>query len=153
MSSLSMVNTSAGISQNNENNGDGINAIFEEYANKLLEYENITEEVEWNELTASEFVTSIQTTIGNIIFFPKYMKTYYIIQMTLYVIHDIYPFSNLFLSSGYGNIVPVTFEGRLVTMIFAIISIPVNYWYIFKLGSLFAATVMTMVRRINKKLR
>ena len=76
MSSLSMVNTSAGISQNNENNGDGINAIFEEYANKLLEYENITEEVEWNELTASEFVTSIQTTIGNMIFFPKYMKTY-----------------------------------------------------------------------------
>ena len=78
MSSLSMVNTSytAGTSQNNTNSGDGINAIFEEYANKLLEYENITEEVEWNELTASEFVTSIQTTIGNIIFIPKYMKTY-----------------------------------------------------------------------------
>ena len=77
MSSLSMVNTSAGTSQNINNNGDGINAIFEEYANKLLEYENITEEVEWNELTASEFVTSIQTTIGNIIFIPKYMKTYH----------------------------------------------------------------------------
>ena len=79
MSSLSMVNTSytAGTSRNNTNSGDGINAIFEEYANKLLEYENITEEVEWNELTASEFVTSIQTTIGNIIFIPKYMKTYY----------------------------------------------------------------------------
>ena len=72
MSSLAMVNTSAGNYQNNT--GDGINAIFEEYANKLLEYENITEEVEWNELTASEFVTSIQTTIGNIIFIPKYMK-------------------------------------------------------------------------------
>ena len=73
MSSLSMVNTSSrtGTSQNNNNNGDGINAIFEEYANKLLEYENITEEVEWNELTASEFVTSIQTTIGNIFFIPK----------------------------------------------------------------------------------
>ena len=68
MSSLAMVNTSytGGTSQNNT--GDGINAIFEEYANKLLEYENITEEVEWNELTASEFVTSIQTTIGNITF-------------------------------------------------------------------------------------
>ena len=75
MSSLSMVNTSSGIPQNNT--GDGINAIFEEYANKLLEYENITEEVEWNELTASEFVTSIQTTIGNIIFIPKYIKAYY----------------------------------------------------------------------------
>ena len=79
MSSLSMVNTSytAGTSHNNTNSGDGINAIFEEYANKLLEYENITEEVEWNELTASEFVTSIQTTIGNLIFIPKYMKIYY----------------------------------------------------------------------------
>ena len=79
MSSLAMVNTSytAGNYQNNTNSGDGINAIFEEYANKLLEYENITDEVEWNELTASEFVTSIQTTIGNLIFIPKYMKTYY----------------------------------------------------------------------------
>ena len=75
MSSLSMVNTSSGTSQNTT--GDGINAIFKEYANKLLEYENITEEVEWNELTASEFVTSIQTTIGNIIFILKNMKTYY----------------------------------------------------------------------------
>ena len=84
MSSLSMVNTSSGISQNNT--GDGINAIFEEYANKLLEYENITEEVEWNELTASEFVTSIQTTIGNIIFIPKYMKTYYIIHVYYLII-------------------------------------------------------------------
>ena len=38
--------------------------IFEDYAQKLFENANITEEIEWNELTASEFVTSIQTTIG-----------------------------------------------------------------------------------------
>ena len=86
MSSLSMVNTSSGTSQNNT--GDGINAIFEEYANKLLEYENITEEVEWNELTASEFVTSIQTTIGNIIFIPKYMKTQFIHVYYLIILID-----------------------------------------------------------------
>ena len=54
---------------------------------------------------------------------------------------------------GYGNIYPVTFEGKLVTMIFAIIGIPINYWYIFKLGSLFAATVMTLVRSCYKKMR
>ena len=54
---------------------------------------------------------------------------------------------------GYGNIVPVTFEGRLLTIFFAIFSIPVNYWYIFKLGSLFAGTVMTLVHAIRKKLR
>ena len=40
--------------------------MFEDYASKLLQYGNITDEVEWNELTANEFVTSIQTTIGNI---------------------------------------------------------------------------------------
>ena len=40
--------------------------IFEEYAQKLFENANITDEIEWNELTSSEFVTSIQTTIGNI---------------------------------------------------------------------------------------
>ena len=89
MSSLSMVNTSAGTSQNNT--GDGINAIFDEYANKLLEYENITEEVEWNELTASEFVTSIQTTIGNIIFNAvlKVLKTlsFFPIHLCLSLIH------------------------------------------------------------------
>ena len=38
--------------------------IFEDYAKKLFENANITDEIEWNELTASEFVTSIQTTIG-----------------------------------------------------------------------------------------
>ena len=40
-------------------------SIFEEYAKKLFEEVNITDEIEWNELTASEFVTSIQTTIGS----------------------------------------------------------------------------------------
>ena len=54
---------------------------------------------------------------------------------------------------GYGNIVPVTFEGKVVTLIFAIIGIPINYWYIFKLGSLFAATVMTLVRSCHKKMK
>ena len=40
-------------------------SIFEEYTRKLFEHANITDEIEWNELTSSEFVTSIQTTIGN----------------------------------------------------------------------------------------
>ena len=42
--------------------------MFDDYASKMLEYGNITDEVEWNELTANEFVTSIQTTIGNTYF-------------------------------------------------------------------------------------
>ena len=54
---------------------------------------------------------------------------------------------------GYGNIVPVTFEGRLFSMIFAIISVPVNYWYIFKLGSLFCAVAMAIINNIVRKFR
>ena len=42
--------------------------MFDDYAHKMLQYQNITDEVEWNELTANEFVTSIQTTIGNTLF-------------------------------------------------------------------------------------
>ena len=42
-------------------------AKFDVYGRKMSKYGNITDEVEWNLLTANEFVTSIQTTIGNII--------------------------------------------------------------------------------------
>ena len=44
-----------------------VKPLFDEYERKVSEYGNITEEVEWNELTASEYVASIQTTIGNIL--------------------------------------------------------------------------------------
>ena len=42
-----------------------INKDFDEYRQKISHYANTTDEVEWNELTANEFVISIQTTIGN----------------------------------------------------------------------------------------
>ena len=44
----------------------GMKEMFDEYADKMLEYVDIADEIDWNELTASEFVTSIQTTIGNL---------------------------------------------------------------------------------------
>ena len=44
----------------------GMKVMFDEYANKMLEYVDIADEIDWNELTASEFVTSIQTTIGKL---------------------------------------------------------------------------------------
>ena len=49
--------------------------MFEDYASKMLQYGNITDEVEWNELTANEFVTSIQTTIGNTYFTISFQAT------------------------------------------------------------------------------
>ena len=42
-----------------------IKTVFDEYGNKMSQHGNTTDEIEWNELTANEFVTSIQTTIGN----------------------------------------------------------------------------------------
>ena len=64
--SLSLVNnySSKVMSQNKNANWLEIIAMFEEYADKLNQYENIPEPVEWTALTANEFVTSIQTTIG-----------------------------------------------------------------------------------------
>ena len=49
--------------------------IFEEYTRKLFEHANITDEIEWNELTSSEFVTSIQTTIGIQLKYDMYIFT------------------------------------------------------------------------------
>ena len=46
-------------------NNSFINKTFDEYGKKMSQYVNTTDEVEWNELTANEFVISIQTTIGN----------------------------------------------------------------------------------------
>ena len=40
-------------------------------------------------------------------------------------------------SSGNGDIVPKTFEGKIFTIAYATIGIPIFMWYIFKLGVLF----------------
>ena len=38
---------------------------FDKYGKKMSQYGNTADEIEWNEVTANEFVTSIRTTIGN----------------------------------------------------------------------------------------
>ena len=58
---VSIVNNTFGFKKSNS----FINKAFDEYTQKMSHYVNTTDEVEWNELTANEFVTSIQTTIGN----------------------------------------------------------------------------------------
>jgi hypothetical protein len=45
-------------------------------------------------------------------------------------------------SLGYGDIVPETFWGKLFTLLYAIVSIPVFMWYVFKLGGVFRLVFM-----------
>lgn len=45
-------------------------------------------------------------------------------------------------TTGYGDIVPVTTGGRVFTVAYALIGIPVFMWYIVKLGGLFRLLVM-----------
>ncbi len=51
-------------------------------------------------------------------------------------------------TSGYGDIVPVTTEGKVFTLAYALYGIPVFIWYIVKLGALFRVIVMRFVRHV-----
>lgn len=53
----------------------------------------------------------------------------------------------LMLFSGYGNIVPNTFEGRLFCIIFAIIGIPFTLTVIADYGNLFANSVSIIAKK------
>ena len=45
-------------------------------------------------------------------------------------------------SLGYGDIVPMTLEGKVLTLFYALYGIPVFMWYVVKLGALFRVLVM-----------
>ncbi len=45
-------------------------------------------------------------------------------------------------TTGYGDIIPVTGWGKLFTVLYAFVGIPVFMWYIVKLGALFRLIVM-----------
>ena len=47
---------------------------------------------------------------------------------------------------GYGDIVPSTVEGKILTIFYALYGIPVFLWYIIKLGALFRVVVMRFLR-------
>ena len=55
--------------------------------------------------------------------------------------------SQLF-SLGYGDIVPVTFAGKVCTILYAMYGIPIFIWYIVKLGALFRVLVMRLINGI-----
>ena len=46
------------------NHTQQVNSLFDEYAEKMSTFGNSSDEVEWNILTANEFVSSIQQTTG-----------------------------------------------------------------------------------------
>lgn len=83
---------------------------FEEYQDRIKAYQTIPEEIQWEMLSASAFVTGVSTT------------------------------------TGYGDIVPSTVEGKILTIFYALYGIPVFLWYIIKLGALFRVVVMRFLR-------
>ncbi|TRY80154.1 hypothetical protein TCAL_17392 [Tigriopus californicus] len=48
-------------------------------------------------------------------------------------------------TTGYGDIVPVTFWGKLFTLGYALVGIPIFMWYIVKLGGVFRLLVMKAI--------
>ena len=47
-------------------------------------------------------------------------------------------------TTGYGDIVPVTPEGKMLTLAYALFGIPIFFWYISKLGNLFRGLIMNI---------
>ena len=47
--------------------------------------------------------------------------------------------------TGYGDIVPKTMGGKLFTIFYAIISIPIFMWYIYRLGGAFRLVFMKAI--------
>ena len=68
----------------------------------------------------------------NMYLIDSYQSTYKIISLK----------EKLLFFLGYGDIVPVTTEGKVFTLAYAILGIPVFMWYIVKLGGLFRLLTM-----------
>lgn len=61
-------------------------------------------------------------------------------------LHSTY-FTNIFFQ-GYGNIAPVTFEGRLFCIFFALIGIPLTLTVIADWGRLFATATTSLAKNL-----
>ncbi len=52
-------------------------------------------------------------------------------------------------TTGYGDIVPVTTGGKIFTLMYALVGVPVFMWYIVKLGGLFRLLVVHVFNSIK----
>ena len=48
-------------------------------------------------------------------------------------------------TTGYGDMVPVTTWGKIFSLVYALIGIPIFMWYIVKLGGLFRVLAMKLI--------
>ena len=99
------------------------------YSETVPKIRDHPDEFEWSMENAQAFITSVQTTTGT----SQYdLKTNHSPRVCIY-------------QTGYGDIVPKTMGGKLFTIFYAIISIPIFMWYIYRLGGAFRLVFMKAI--------
>ena len=65
--------------------------------------------------------------------------------LSVYFKNQSFPAPVCIYQTGYGDIVPKTMGGKLFTIFYAIISIPIFMWYIYRLGGAFRLVFMKAI--------
>lgn len=104
--------------------------LLEKFSKAAPKVRHTPDEIRWDMLSAQAFITSVQTTTGNFMYNQSKVSN----------CDD-----SIVFTIGYGDIVPVTFWGKLFTLGYALVGIPIFMWYIVKLGGVFRLLVMKAI--------
>ena len=88
-----------------------------------------------------DYLSSREYRNGFCWFISVHLQNYFIRRKLIVILWDTLYYGFIFFP-GYGDIVPVTTEGKVFTLAYAILGIPVFMWYIVKLGGLFRLLTM-----------
>ena len=103
--------------------------LLSNYSETVPKIRDHPDEFEWSMENAQAFITSVQTTTGT--------------SLSLCILLN-QSFPGIY-QTGYGDIVPKTMGGKLFTIFYAIISIPIFMWYIYRLGGAFRLVFMKAI--------